>query len=83
MIILSAKCQTNSSKLILKSEFGKMQFLDQLAPVSPTLRFSPLSTFGEMGSFIETTSGQLQQPSSLLNDTRYESATSPCGHMTS
>ena len=35
MTILSVKCHTNSSKLILKSEFGKMQFLDQLATVSP------------------------------------------------
>ena len=39
MIILSVKCQTNSSKLTLKSEFGKMQFSDQQAPVSPKLNF--------------------------------------------
>ena len=37
MIILSVKCQTNSSKLTLKSDIGKMQFSDQLAPVSPTV----------------------------------------------
>ena len=37
MIILSVKCQTDSSKLTLKSDIGKMQFSDQLAPVSPKL----------------------------------------------
>ena len=40
MIILSVKCQTNSSKLTLTSDIGKMQFSDQLAPVSPTYRIS-------------------------------------------
>ena len=37
MIILSIKCKTHSRKLILKSDFRKMQFLDQLAPVSPMI----------------------------------------------
>ena len=36
MIILRVKCQSNSGKLSLKSDIGKTQFSDQLAPVSPT-----------------------------------------------
>ena len=36
MIILTVKCQTKLSKLILKSEFGKNVILDQLVPVSRT-----------------------------------------------